>query len=64
MDTLYRVKYCGMRFACASTTLTTISIKQLSRFGRALTYVFDKTPIVKLLCSMQYRYARHVKFKS
>lgn len=31
------------------------------RMWAALTYIFDKTPIVKLLCSTQYRYARNVQ---
>ena len=30
------------------------------RLWAVLTWIFDKTPIVKLLCSTQYRYARHV----
>jgi hypothetical protein len=31
------------------------------RIWAVLTYIFDKTPIVKMLCSAHYRYARHIQ---
>lgn len=37
--------------------------RAIVRLWAVLAYVFDKTPIVKLLCSMQYRYARHVQIQ-
>lgn len=35
--------------------------RAIVRMWAVLTYIFDKTPIVKMLCSMHYRYARHVQ---
>jgi hypothetical protein len=35
--------------------------RAIVRMWAVLTYIFDKTPIVKLLCSAHYRYARHVQ---
>jgi len=35
--------------------------RAMVRIWAVLTYLFDKTPIVKILCSAHYRYARHVQ---
>lgn len=34
--------------------------RAMIRLWALITYVFDKTPIVKVMCSAQYRYLRHV----
>jgi hypothetical protein len=34
--------------------------KAMVRLWAVLTWIFDKTPIVKLICSLDYRYIRHV----
>lgn len=35
--------------------------RAMVRLWAVLTYIFDKTPMVKILCSSHYRYVRHVQ---
>lgn len=37
--------------------------RAMTRLWAAMTYIIDKTPIVKILCSAQYRYARHLQLQ-